>query len=127
MEHGHVALLVEDDRALRDLCAIMLASEPIEVLAVDGWEAALAALDSPQPLCAVIADYSLQDGTGAAVIREARERRPQVGGLLITGHAPGLAVDEGVNVLHKPFGVAQFQKAANDACVRGCEDGTAIS
>lgn len=119
-QDGCAVLLVEDDKDLLELFAMVLASAPFAVVCAGSAQAALRVVQSPQSLCAVITDFTLGDGTGAAVIAAARELRPRVAGLLITGHAAGgIALAEGVDVLQKPFSVTQFKQAAMAAYARG--------
>ena len=105
---------------LLNLFTIALASAPFKLVAADSLQAAQRIIGSAQPLCAVITDYTLQDGTGEAVIRLARDHWPHVAGVFITGHGPGIGPDKGVHVLQKPFELGELREAVIDACLRGC-------
>lgn len=78
-------LVVDDDRDLAETLAETLRLE-FEVLAVTAPEAALAALER-QDLAVLIADQQMPGMDGVALLAEARRRRPDVVGLMLTAHA----------------------------------------
>ncbi len=78
-------LVVEDERAQRELLARWLGTRGWQVKAVEGLAAARASL-ATLPVEAVVTDFQLPDGTGLDVLREARDRDPRVGVVLVSAH-----------------------------------------
>jgi DNA-binding NtrC family response regulator len=78
-------LLVEDDPTQRGLLADILRASGFEVLLADGHAAALALLADPA-LQLVLSDYKLADGDGLALLRDVRERRPELSFVLVTAY-----------------------------------------
>jgi CheY-like chemotaxis protein len=102
-------LLVDDEPVVREVLAAGLAEEGCEVSeAVDG-PAALAMLESGLAVDLLVSDLAMPGMDGAAVIREARRRRPHLPAILLTGFAGDAsaleagALDEGpFALLRKP-------------------------
>ena len=100
-------MLVEDDPAQRQLVGDILRSAGFAVRAVDGLQAALAALAEPA-LQLVLSDYKLADGDGLALLREVRARRPELSFVLVTAygsiqHAVDAIRQGADDYLAKPF------------------------
>jgi CheY-like chemotaxis protein len=85
-----------------------------EVREANGPGAARRILESEAAIDLLVVDYAMPEMTGAALIREARRRRPGLKALLISGHAEaarhvGDAAHgemDGLRLLRKPFGPA---------------------
>jgi CheY-like chemotaxis protein len=103
-------LLVDDDAMVREILAAQLQAAGLIVTAYDSGEAALAHLDSGEPVDALISDLSMPRMDGLTVIREAKRRRPHLPAILLTGfpnEATDSASDAGVggtfSLLRKPI------------------------
>jgi signal transduction histidine kinase/CheY-like chemotaxis protein len=108
-------LVVDDDRAVREMTGEMLAERGHSVvLAADG-AAALALLDSPaahaRPFDLLLVDYVMPGMNGVALIQAAQVLHPALRALLITGNAEtdtAEAIDAD-RVMRKPFTIAQLE------------------
>ena len=111
-----VILVVEDDPDVRTIADQMLSSLGYRVLqAVDG-PSALAVLDSTPEIELVLTDVVLPRGMrGTDIAREAKLRRPDIKILYMSGYTENAiihqgAVDEGVELLSKPFRKAELSR-----------------
>jgi two-component system NtrC family response regulator len=100
-------LLVEDDPAQRGLVADILIGAGFEVHLADGVAAARERLSEPT-LQLVLSDFKLRDGDGLALLRDVRERRPELSFVLVTAYGSiehaVRAIREGADdYLAKPF------------------------
>jgi len=102
-------LVVDDDPAMRRVCARVLGNEGWDVVAVDGAKAALASVCDPAaPFDCVLTDVHMPEIDGFALIAEIRRHDDDLPVLLMTGD-PSLdgavrAIDTGaVSYLSKPF------------------------
>ena len=125
-------LLVEDQPAVRQVAARMLASLGYLVAeAADGIDA-LAQLDREPALDILVTDVTMPGMLGPDLARRAVERRPGLPVLLITGYVGDgrAAVDAGpFHVLAKPFDVGALARAvrtAIDDAAGGDQPGAAI-
>src|SRR2546427_10485169 len=82
-------LVVDDERSMRELLAIMLKQAGHDVTVADGGEAAIRALQS-NTFDLVITDLRMRQGDGLAGLRAPKEDSPPTGGLVVTAVAfPG--------------------------------------
>jgi EAL domain-containing protein (putative c-di-GMP-specific phosphodiesterase class I) len=102
-------LVVDDDPAMRRLCARALSSEGWDVVVVDGGRAALERVaDHSSPFDCVVSDVHMPEVDGFALISAVRNHDEELPVLLMTGD-PSLdgavrAIDSGaVSYLTKPF------------------------
>jgi len=99
-------LLVEDEGAVRRLAAETLREAGNQVLEAAEGRAALALLDGAAEVALLVTDVGLPGLNGRQLADAARERRPGLPVLFITGYAAG-ALDgplpEGMATLSKPF------------------------
>jgi signal transduction histidine kinase/CheY-like chemotaxis protein len=102
---GAVVLLVDDDNAVREVTAGMLAELGFEVIATGSGGHALEELDRKQRIDLVLLDFAMPGMNGAELAREMRARRPDLPILFATGLAEAArsAVGADVPVLQKPF------------------------
>ena len=117
---GETVLLVDDEPLVR-----MVASEALQELnytvieAADG-ASALKILSSDRHIDLLITDVGLPGGiNGRQVAEAARVRRPGLGVLFITGYAENAVLnhghlDNGMNVMTKPFRVEAFARRVRD-------------
>ena len=76
-----------------------------------GPEAALGILEQSDEIDLLIVDYAMPGMNGLETIRRARQRRPGLKPLLITGHADAMgASTAGVPLLRKPFAPAELAR-----------------
>src|SRR5215468_9603413 len=102
-------LVVDDDAAMRRVCARTLGHEGWEVVVVEGGKAALSCVaEQPAPFDCVVSDVNMPEMDGFALIAEIRRHDDDLPVLLMTGD-PSLdgavrAIDTGaVSYLSKPF------------------------
>jgi DNA-binding NtrC family response regulator len=100
-------LLVEDDPAQRQLVGDILDAAGFSVLSADGVAAALPQLGVPD-LVLVLSDFRLADGDGLTLLRELRQRRPELSFVLMTAYGSIQHAVEAVRAgaddyLAKPF------------------------
>jgi CheY-like chemotaxis protein len=112
-------LLVDDHEGVRETTAALLRDLGHDVAqAADGAEL-LALLDKEGTRCdLLISDYAMPHVSGAEVIRQAREQRPGLPAIIITGYADAQSISrrpEGVQILAKPFTPAQLGAAIANA------------
>ncbi|MEP9353433.1 PAS domain-containing protein [Xanthobacter sp. KR7-65] len=112
---GETVLVVEDDVGVR-LLVVQLLHELgyITVEAPDGREA-LAILNSPQHFDLMISDVGLPGLNGRQLADMAREGRPDLPVLFMTGYSQKAAdqaqfLDHGMGIISKPFEVGQFSR-----------------
>jgi PAS domain S-box-containing protein len=109
-------LLVDDHEGVRETTAALLRDLGHNVeQAADGAEL-LALLNGGDgaPCDLLISDYAMPHLSGAEVIRQAREARPGLPAILITGYADAQSISrrpEGVQILAKPFTPEQLGAA----------------
>ena len=104
---GEAVLLVEDEESVRGVVAEKLRDMGYQVLEAGDGSAALRLLRRGEPVDLLVTDVGLPDGlNGRQVADMARERRPGLPVLFITGYA-GLALEDqlapGMEVIDKPF------------------------
>lgn len=109
----HKALVVEDDTAYSNLIVNLLKMEKVESVTAGSVEEAKVLVDANDHIDILITDYKLPDGTGADVVKYARDHRANMPAMVISG------VDEdevkypsylaGANIiLWKPLKEAEF-------------------
>ena len=104
---GETILLVEDESAIRAMAAEQLRELGYRVLEAEDGTAALHVLRSDARVDALVTDVGLPSGpNGRQIADAARERRPGLPVLFITGYAGSLfegQLAEGMGVIVKPF------------------------
>ncbi len=106
---GEAVLLVEDEAGVRELVAERLRELGYRVLEAADGPAALRLLRSGARVDVLVTDVGLPGGlNGRQVADVARERRPDLPVLFITGYAAvtlahGAALDPGMEMMTKPF------------------------
>lgn len=104
---AHRILLVDDDDLVRETVAAQLIDLGYTVRAAPGAQAALLVLAGAEPPDLLLTDFSMPAMNGLALIRAARDLRPDLPAILLTGYAgevEGLADDlpERFALLRKP-------------------------
>ena len=120
---GATVLLVEDEDAVRQFAARALAARGHTVLEAESGEVALDLLGDMsaggtgdaggQALDLLVSDVVMPGVDGYTLSRLAREERPDLRVVLMSGYAddalaPGLADDPGIRFLAKPFSLADL-------------------
>ena len=111
-------LIVEDEAIMRESLQDWLTDGGYHVEAVDEGEKALKAIDE-KDFGVVILDLRLPGKDGLEVLKEAREKRPQLKGIIITAY-PSVnsaveAMKEGaIDYLGKPFDLNNLEKVVRE-------------
>jgi CheY-like chemotaxis protein len=104
---GGTVLVVEDETDVREMIAKALRDLGCSVLEAEDGPAGLRIVQSHEPVDLLVTDVGLPGLNGRQLADAARERRPGLPVMLITGYA-GKALDDaalapGMEVLRKPF------------------------
>ncbi len=115
-------LLVDDHEGVRETTAALLRDLGHDVVQAGDGPELLALLDGADGVACnlLISDYAMPHVSGAEVIRQARETRPDLPAILITGYADAQSISrrpEGVQILAKPFTPDQLASAIAAAVV----------
>ena len=79
-------LVVEDHRDTRQVLAGLLVRWGYNVFAADSLKAGLERLNSEPPVDVIVSDIALPDGTGYALVSEARRRGQRVLAIALSGY-----------------------------------------
>lgn len=101
----HAVLLVDDDSAVREITATLLAELGYRVVEAGSGGAALENLQQREDIALVLLDFAMPGMNGAEVAREIRARRPDLPILFVTGYADSeaLAHADEDGIIQKPF------------------------
>jgi two-component system response regulator PilR (NtrC family) len=102
-------LVVDDERSMRELLAIVLRREGYEVLLAENGKNAIATLER-EPVDILISDIKMPDVSGVEVLRAAKEIDQDILGIMITAFASTESAVEAMRLgacdyLSKPFDV----------------------
>jgi two-component system response regulator PilR (NtrC family) len=102
-------LVVDDERSMRELLAIVLRREGYEVLLAENGRTAVATLEK-EPVDILISDIKMPDMSGVDVLRTAKRIDPDILGIMITAFASTETAVEAMRLgacdyLSKPFDV----------------------
>ncbi len=104
-------LLCDDDDDVRRFIGEFLDSAGYTIHEASGPEAALGILEQGAEIDLLIVDYAMPVMNGLETIRQARQRRPGLRPLLITGHAEAVGgAAGGIPLLHKPFAPSELAR-----------------
>src|SRR5919204_2777624 len=78
-------LIIDDEAAIRESLETLLEMEGFDVVSAASGEEGIAAV-ADQPFDLVLLDYALPDCTGLDVLREIRDRDPQMAVIMITAY-----------------------------------------
>jgi CheY-like chemotaxis protein len=109
-KHGETVLVVEDEASVRALVVDVLNDLGYRALEAPDGPAGLAILRSPQRIDLLVTDVGLPGMNGRQVADAAREQRPDLKVLFITGYAESVAMangflEPGMEMVTKPFAV----------------------
>ena len=111
-------LLVDDEGAVRDTVAEMLAADGMLTTCVADAATALTLCENDCPFDIVLADVAMPGGVdGMRVAKTFRDKHPTVPVILMTGHESVIdrAVAAGAVPLYKPFTALQLKAVIDDA------------
>jgi PAS domain S-box-containing protein len=117
---GETVLVVEDEWGIRSTLEEVLAESGYHVLAAEHGPAAMKILEGDMRIDLLISDVGLPGGmNGRQVADAAREKRPGLKVLFITGYADNAAVgngllEPGMAVLTKPFEIAVLKRRVKE-------------
>lgn len=114
-------LLVDDDAEVRTVTAAYLTDMGHRVVEAADGSSALDILRTDDQLDLLIADFAMPGMTGTDLADKAREIRPALGILLVTGYADPKRLPDGYLMLHKPFGRADLAAKVTEAA-QGVQD-----
>ena len=105
-------LLVDDDNGVREVTAAMLRDLGYSVLEADGGKKALELLRQHPSIELALVDYAMPEMNGAEVARRAKEFRPTLPIVFITGYADASALAEigEERIIRKPFANGDISK-----------------
>ncbi|AWM88550.1 response regulator [Microvirga sp. 17 mud 1-3] len=96
-------LLVDDDPDVRAVTAAYLTEMGHRVVEASDGASGIDTLRADDQIDLLIADFAMPGMTGLDLATQARQIRPDLGVLLVTGYANPERVPEGYPLLHKPF------------------------
>jgi two-component system response regulator PilR (NtrC family) len=116
--HPPRILVVDDERSMRELLAIVLKREGYEVLLAEDGRTALAALERA-PVDLLISDIKMPDMTGIDVLRAAKGLDPELQAIMMTAFASQDTAIEALRLgacdyLIKPFNVDELKLKVRD-------------
>nr|WP_144905064.1 ATP-binding protein [Novosphingobium taihuense] len=115
---GATVLVVDDEPTVRMMIVDGLGLINVNCIEAADGAAALALLDRHEGIDLLVTDVGLPGGlNGRQVADEARRRIPGLGVLFVTGYADSVvlqkdAMEQGVDVLTKPFPIDELQRRA---------------
>jgi two-component system response regulator PilR (NtrC family) len=107
--HAPRILVVDDERSMRELLAIVLRREGYDVLLAENGRTAVAALER-ESIDLLISDIKMPDMSGVDVLRAAKQIDPDILGIMITAFASTETAVEAMRLgacdyLSKPFDI----------------------
>ena len=120
------ALIVEDERPIRKIVAMILGRHGYRTLEAERVRTARQILaDRSGPLTLVITDMVLPDGSGSEIAELVHLRHPETAILLMSGYAEEMLEredgDDAFTFLPKPFSPDTLMAAVRDALRRAAE------
>ncbi len=122
-EHGEVVLVVEDEAAVRDLVIDVLDELGYRTLDAADGQAGLRLLQSQARIDLLVTDVGLPGLNGRQLADAAREQRPELKVLFMTGYAENATIangflDPGMEMITKPFAVEALATRIRDMIAR---------
>lgn len=109
-------LLVEDNEAMRQATAALLASYGCEVVSVAGATQALQQVDTPPGFDVVLSDVLMPGPMdGLALAKHLQQILPQLPVVLTSGHRGDAVPPPGIRLVHKPCPPAELVAALEEA------------
>ncbi|WP_154661114.1 response regulator [Microvirga lotononidis] len=117
-------LLVDDDAEVRTVTAAYLTEMGHRVVEAADGSSALDILKADDQLDLLIADFAMPGMTGTDLAGKAREIRPGLGILLVTGYADPKRLPDDYLMLHKPFSRADLAAKVTEAALPDRDPGS---
>ena len=113
-------LVVDDDADVREVTVTSLESLGYRTMTAENGPAALDALARADQVDLLIVDMAMPGMSGVELIRRARERRPGLRAMLVTGYADltAFSPEEGDLVLQKPYRLERLASGVIEALRR---------
>ena len=105
---SHVVLVVDDEPALLDVIADLLEELGCEVVTARNGNEALAKLAADERITVLMTDVQMPGMDGYELAERARQTRPHLRILALSGRDPG---EKGIPVVRKPFTKARLAEA----------------
>jgi len=114
-------LVVEDDPANRDTLCALLAQMGYSPIAAHRGEDALTVLDAGTDIDVIISDVVMPGISGLEFTRRARERRPDVPIVFVTGDRDAMesVLESGALALLKPYSASTLEGVISEALTSG--------
>jgi PAS domain S-box-containing protein len=114
---GATILVVDDDADVREVTLTSLESFGYRAMTAENGPAALDVLARADPVDLLIVDMAMPGMSGVELIRRARERRPGLRAMLVTGYADLTAFSptEGDLILQKPYRLERLASGVIEA------------
>ncbi|PZU12642.1 MAG: histidine kinase [Sphingobium sp.] len=106
-----MVLLVDDEEAVRASIAHMLEEAGFSVTDVGSAEEALAILRQDQPIALLVTDHLMPGMNGTQLVRMARNFRPTLSCLIVSGYSEVESIAPDLARLTKPFRAAELTEA----------------
>ena len=108
-------LVVDDDGGVREITSAMLHELGYGVVEASSGPAALHVLDTGAGIDLMLLDFAMPGMNGVEVARVARERRPDLPILFVTGYADTAVLSEATEdeIVQKPFGEMELAGKVN--------------
>ena len=112
-------LVVDDERSMREMLAIVLRREGYSVVLADGGRAAVKLLNR-QPVDLIVSDIRMPDMSGVEVLREAKKIDQEIIGIMVTAFTSTESAIEALRLgaydyLSKPFDVDELKVKVREA------------
>jgi len=113
-----MVLILEHDLMLRELMLESLASKGIPCKSTPSYNSALEILQhNPNRFSCIIADRTLPDGDGLALILHARRLNPDLPAILTCGYHNPPETTEQIHFLPKPFSMEKLATTVSRYCL----------
>ena len=127
-EPAPTVMIIEDERLLRLISTMEFEEEGFKVVALSHGEAALEILASGEQVDLLMTDISLPDSIdGWAIARRARELRPELPVIYVTGYSPDpVQLVAGARFFKKPYlpsAIIEVARGMIDAANRRAGEG----
>ena len=106
--NGEVVLVIEDDSAVRMLIVEVLSDLGVTIIEAGDADEALPHIDGDARIDMIVSDVGLPGLNGRKLAELARQKRPRIPILFVTGYAEGVQdreafLGDGMDMLAKPF------------------------
>ena len=111
VSRNQIVLVVDDDRSIRQLMAVMVAQDGYAALEAENGAEAIR-LAEANPIDLLVTDVEMPGMSGPDLIRALQQRGLSGGSLMVTGNVDAVAhlqgLQGGISLLGKPFNAGQL-------------------